>query len=411
MSDQERLASLRKYKAGINKKYGDRTMQMGVHAMDIPRIPSGSMALDYCLGGGYPIQRTIGLWGDESSGKTTAALRAAGIAQKLCSNCYRFAKIDRIVDDVDPETGEVTSRAEGFCDCVQSGLYVPEIHHQEKLADFNARKEALEDNSFQEFRVAFIDVEGTLDAKWATKVGVDVNRIVYSAPETAEEALDIYATLLRTGSVDLFILDSIAALTPSAEVEESFEKWQQGLQARLVNKFTRASQAGTNAMARAFGTRTTHIWINQWREKIGVLFGDNRTAPGGKGQRFAYSVIVEMWAKGYETEAEEGLKKEDATELGTQARFCFKVRKNKTAPPKGAGSYLMHLAGDRAGQVDETDYILQLAERFGQIRKEGSKWFLGVREFKTKTAAVDYMMTDPREFERVRQFLLKAMLK
>jgi recombination protein RecA len=193
-------------------------------------------------------------------------------------------------------------------------------------------------------------------------------------------------------------------MTPSKEVEESVEKWQQGLQARLVNKFVRKVQASSNATAREYGRTPTQIWINQVRQKIGVMFGDPTTVPGGKGQGFATSVEVKLWASSYESGDDERLK------IAEKVVVNFKVQKNKTAPPKGQGSYVLRLSGPKGGSVDETKLIISLCEKYGQIEKSGAKWNLGMNSFKTKGALIQHLETDMIERERVRKYLLKRML-
>ena len=207
-----------------------------------------------------------------------------------------------MVELFDENTGEVEYEQRGHCDCFALEMFEAIQYPDEKKQDFNDRVSRYHENSYEPYTIALIDMEGSFDHEWAANLGLDERTIVYVRPDTAEEAIDIYDSLMRTGAVDMMILDSIAALTPSKEVEESMEKWQQGLQARLVNKFIRKVQASANAVYQDYGRMVTQVWINQVREKIGVMFGDNTTIPGGKGQGFATSVEVKMWTSAYEVE-------------------------------------------------------------------------------------------------------------
>lgn len=391
-----RKAILRKFAAKVSDKYGTGTVGIGVGISEIPRIKTRSLALDVALGGGIPVGRTVMFYGEKSSGKSTTAYRIAGVSQKLCANCLRPTETE-VVEDIDETTGEVEVCQIGHCDCYELGLFTPTRYPSEKNADWTARLAGYKENSYEEFRVALIDIEASFDKTWAEKLGLDDRLVVYVRPDTAEEAIDIYDSLLRTGSVDMFILDSIAAMTPSKEVEESVEKWQQGLQARLVNKFVRKVQASSNSVAREYGRLVTQIWINQVREKIGVMFGDPTTTPGGKGQGFATSVEVKMWSSQYNKESLAELAgKEKSMEIASDVRINFRCEKNKTAPPKATGSYVMELA---TGAVMQDALLTSLAERFGVLRKESAtKWMLGDDLHKTKTAAVDSLLGENRSY-------------
>lgn len=236
----ERVDALTALRAAANKKYGAGTIQLAGRRkpMPVPRLTSGSLSYDFALGGGFPVGHITILRGPESSGKTTDATRAAGLAQEVCANCYRRPPGGiALGEHIDQETGEVVPVAEATCDCVRTGLYEPRIREGEDGNAFKARQKHMQENSFDEFRVAFLDVEGTFDDDWARSLGCDPDRLVKARPSCAEEAIDLHDDLVRTGSVDLIILDSLAAMTPSTEIEASAMEWQQGLQARLLNKF------------------------------------------------------------------------------------------------------------------------------------------------------------------------------
>ena len=384
-----RRDKLKQFAKTVQDHYGSKVVELGMTTVEMSRLPTGSLGLDIALGGGLPVGRVTMFYGQKSSGKTTTAYRIAGMAQKYCANCLRPCDTWVVTDNDDGEALQV-----GQCNCYKEGLYIPRKEPGEKVADYKERVKRYEKNSYEPFTVAVVDLEGSYDVEWARSLGLDERFIIYVRPDTAEEAIDVYDSLMRTGAVDLFVLDSIAAMTPSKEVEESTEKWQQGLQARLVNKFCRKSQSTANAIAREYGRAPTQIWINQVREKIGVMFGSNETVPGGKGQGFATSCEVKMWANDFAKDTfsiTSKLKMESAKSV----RVNFKVNKNKTAPPKRTGSYVMDLDD---GSIDDIALVYALAERYGEIEKVGpSKWRLGVKEYKTKKDMMSAMVNEQAE--------------
>ena len=403
-----RNSKLKVLKKLVNDKHGAGTMSTAMYVMDMPRLSTGSLSFDRALGGGIPAGRTTIFRGSESSGKTTNAYRVLGLAQNICANCYRPVHELEFVED----KGDFS--AVGECDCFQGGLFETKQYPDEKNDEYKARIKEYEKNSYEEYRVALIDMEGAYDKEWAAKLGVDDRRLVYVRPDTAEEAMDIYDNLLRTGEVDLLVLDSIAAMTPSTEVTESLEKWQQGLQARLMGKFSRKTQSGANSVAKEYKRLPTQLWINQEREKIGVMFGDNKVMPAGLAQLFAASIIVKMWPSKWEKEVMDAdLIKDYQMDIGTRVRMNFKVTKNKTAPAMQAGSFDMFTTGKEAGQIDQSKYIMALAEKFGLFGSvgDGAKkmWKVGNKEFKTKKEAVEHI-TDPVVFRDVYDVLLKHLL-
>lgn len=401
-----RLDSLRKLATIVDKKHGDGTLGIGVRHMLIPRLETGSLSLDIALGGGIPIGRTTIFYGDKSSGKTTTAYRTAGNAQHLCANCLRKTATT-VVEHEDSTTGEITWTQEGNCDCCQRGLFVPRQYPDEKNDEYKARLERYKINSYEEYRVAIFDYEGSYDKRWAAQLGLDDRLLVYVRPDTAEEGIDIYDSLMRTGAVDLFILDSLAAMTPSKEIEESVEKWQQGLQARLLNKFCRKTQSSVNSVGRDYGRVPTQLWVNQLRMKIGVMFGNPETMPGGMGQGFVSSCEIKLWSNGYDIQEVEAIGGDDKDlQVAKSVRINFSVEKNKTAPPKGKGSYAMELD---TGMVDQLNLYVSLCERYGELSKDGAKWNLGMQTFTSKKAAIEAMQ-EPKEWARLTALLRQKMI-
>ncbi|MDL9980527.1 recombinase RecA [Microbacterium candidum] len=164
---------------------------------------------------------------------------------------------------------------------------------------------------------AFIDAEHALDPEYAKKLGVDIDQLLVSQPDTGEQALEIADMLVRSGAIDLVVIDSVAALVPKAEIEGEMGDSHVGLQARLMSQALRKLTGGLNQ------TNTTMIFINQLREKIGVFFGSPETTAGGKALKFYASVRLDI--RRIET------LKDGAEAVGNRTRV--KVVKNKMAPP------------------------------------------------------------------------------
>ncbi|KPJ66121.1 recombinase RecA [candidate division WOR-1 bacterium DG_54_3] len=201
---------------------------------------------------------------------------------------------------------------------------------------------------------AFIDAEHALDPVYAKKLGVDVNNLLISQPDYGEQALEIAETLIRSGAIDIIVVDSVAALVPKKEIEGEMGDAQVGLQARLM------SQALRKLTAVISKSKTSMIFINQLREKIGIMFGNPETTPGGRALKFYSSVRLDV-------RAAEKIKEGDKI-IGTRVRV--KVVKNKVAPPFRQASFVL-IHGE--GLLREAD-ILDQAIALGIAQKSGA-WY------------------------------------
>jgi len=201
---------------------------------------------------------------------------------------------------------------------------------------------------------AFIDAEHALDIDYAKKLGVDVENLLVSQPDTGEQALEICEILVRSGAVDVVVVDSVAALVPKAEIEGDMGDSHVGLQARLMSQALRKL---TGAIARS---RTSVIFINQLREKIGVMFGNPETTTGGKALKFYASLRLDIRRIGPVKDKEEV--------IGSQVRV--KVVKNKVAPPfKQAEFDIMYAEG-----ISHTSLLVDIGSESGIIEKSGA-WY------------------------------------
>ena len=201
---------------------------------------------------------------------------------------------------------------------------------------------------------AFVDAEHALDPDYAKKLGVDIDSLLVSQPDTGEQALEIADMLVRSGSIDLIVIDSVAALVPRAEIEGEMGDSHVGLQARLMSQALRKLTGGLNQ------TNTTMIFINQLREKLGVMFGSPETTTGGRALKFYSSVRLDV--RRIET------LKDGQEMVGNRTRI--KVVKNKVAPPfKQAEFDIMYGQG-----ISREGGLIDVGVEQGLVRKAGA-WY------------------------------------
>ncbi len=231
---------------------------------------------------------------------------------------------------------------------------------------------------------AFIDAEHALDPTYAGNLGVDLDNLYVSQPDTGEQALDITDSLVRSGAVDLIVIDSVAALTPKAEIEGDMGDTHVGLQARLMSQALRKLTAITNK------SKTCVIFINQLREKVGVMFGNPEVTPGGKALKFYSSVRIDV--------RKTDTLKDSSGMIGNRTKA--KIVKNKLAPPfKTAEFDIIYGKG-----VSQSGCILDYGVELGLIEKSGS-WFSvnGEKIAQGKEKARDYLEANKEVASQIEQ--------
>jgi recombination protein RecA len=231
---------------------------------------------------------------------------------------------------------------------------------------------------------AFIDAEHALDTIYARKLGINLEDLLISQPDTGEQALEITDTLVRSGAVDVLVIDSVAALTPRAEIEGEMGDSQPGLQARLM------SQALRKLTASISRSQTTVIFINQIRMKIGVMYGSPETTTGGNALKFYASVRLDIRRIG-------SIKDHDEV-TGNQTRV--KVVKNKLAPPfKQVEFDIMYGEG-----ISKTGELIDLGVKAGVVEKSGA-WFSydSQRLGQGRENAKNFLKANPQIAERIEQ--------
>ncbi|SYV98032.1 recombinase protein, RecA [Mycoplasmopsis edwardii] len=239
---------------------------------------------------------------------------------------------------------------------------------------------------------AFIDAEHSIDPVFASKLGVDVHTLILSQPDSGEQALEIVDILARLGNIDLIVVDSVAALVPLAELNGEMNEQQIGAQARLMSKALRKITGNLNK------NKTTIIFINQIREKVGVIFGNLETTPGGRALKFYSSIRIEV-RKGSQISLDKDV---------SGSEMKFKIVKNKLAPPyKSAQTDLLFNEG-----IDKYSELVDIGVNSGILEKKGA-WFSyeGNNIAQGKKNMRDYILNNKELKEKIISTLNKPKIE
>jgi recombination protein RecA len=240
-------------------------------------------------------------------------------------------------------------------------------------------------------QAAFIDVEHALDPVYAANLGVDINQLLVSQPDTGEQALEITEALVRSGAIDIIVIDSVAALVPKAEIEGDMGDSMVGVQARLMSQALR-KLAGAISKYNCIA-----IFINQLREKIGVFYGPNETTTGGRALKFYASVRLDI-------------RKAEAIKNGTDiigSHTKVKVVKNKVAPPfKTAEFDIMYGKG-----ISKEGELIDLATQLGILKRSGAWFYYGeLRMAQGRDNAKTFLLENVEIYEEIYTKVMDTLL-
>ena len=302
----------------------------------IQRASTGSFSLDIGTGGGLPCSSIIEIFGEESTGKSLISLKTIAMVQK---------KFDK--------------------ECV------------------------------------YIDLEGALTKDWANKNGVNSEKLRIARPKTAEKALDMLVDLVSSREVGVIVVDSVAALCPVVETEESLEKQQMGVAARLMSKTMRI--LASTLQPESLSDKEKYnpcivIFINQTREKIGVLFGNPLTTPGGKALKFYSNVRIHLKRGDHIRDKAKNL-------IGQNIKF--NVVKNKTHKPFQVGQFSFYYDG----HVDNEESIVNYAIVFELIEQKGAWFYFKDKKFQGKEKLIDYLKKQPKVLLRLKKDIIDILKK
>lgn len=307
-------------------------------------------------------------------------MKALQMAMEKIDKSFGKGSIMRMGDEKVDEVEVIPSGSIGLNAALGVGGYpkgrIIEIYGPESSGKTTLAIHAIAEAQKQGGIAAFIDAEHAFDRFYAEKLGVDTDNLLISQPDNGEQALEIADNLIRSAAIDIIVIDSVAALTPKAEIEGDMGDNKVGLQARLMSQALRKLTAAVNQ------TKTVCIFINQLREKIGIMFGNPETTTGGNALKFYASVRLDI-------RRVSGIKNGDEI-LGNQVRV--KVVKNKVAPPFRKAEFdIMFGEGiSRAGE------IVDLGVDHGVIKKSGSFYsYKGSKLAQGRDATKQLMLDNP----------------
>lgn len=332
------MADLDETISELNKRFGKNTIIAGnsIKGIELPRVSTGSLSLDVETGGGLPFGRVIELFGRESTGKSFMSMKTVAEVQKL------------------------------------------------------GRK------------AVWVDVEGSFDPAWAELLGVDIEKLMLVRPETGEIAGDILDAVIRSGDCGIVVLDSTAALIPAADAEKAMEDVEQiGTRAKMVNRLIRKVHAGLNMRVEEGQCRNDClvIFVNQIREKVGVMYGSPDTTPGGLGLRHAASIRIEF--------RKTWLKDEEDKDKVLGQTVNFVVQKNKTYPPLRRGQFNFFTDGPQKGQIDLASEVLTYGTLAGVITQSGRTYTIGKEKVVGQAEALEVLKRNPELVMELRTKILE----
>ncbi len=329
------------------------------------------------------------------SGEKEAKLKALQLTLDKLDKSYGKGAVMRLGDKAVEEVESIPSGSLGVDLALGVNGYprgrIIEIYGPESSGKTTLTLHAIAEAQKAGGIAAFIDAEHAFDRNYAEKLGVDVENLIISQPDNGEQALEIAENLIRSGAIDIVVIDSVAALTPKSEIEGEMGDSKMGLHARLM------SQALRKLTATISKTNCTVFFINQLREKIGVMFGNPETTTGGNALKFYASVRIDIRRAAQIKDGE--------NVIGNRTKV--KIVKNKVAPPfKTAEFDIMYGEG-----VSKTGEILDLAVEFEIIKKSGSWFSYGDTKLGQGRDAVKALIKDNPEMADELEIKIKEVIK
>lgn len=338
----------------INKKFGDKTMITLKEIPDFPRLPSGVHAVDYTIGGGFPITHSSCLYGGFSGGKTTLALSTLAVSQVLCMRCYRPSK---------------------YCSCSTSPF----------LTD-----------------AAIANVEGTLDNTWAKTIGVDTDRVYPIQAESAEMYIDILDQVLQSDDCGLLVFDSIGALVSIAEMDKAAEASNMGVSAKIITKLVkRVKQRLINETKR--GHQVSVLYINQKRVDLTVKFGSNESMAGGMSFFHEQSITLRNGKVSFNDPEKKVYKSKVDTDRDPATKHSIIVHKAKVYTLGASCQYVRSVdykhptIGDTSGKVMDFKFLIEQARSTGILGDDPKKLTFMDKDYKTQIELMQQLNKDPQD--------------